>query len=326
MAKYIGRQINFGVGIEGTRGTAVAIQHWTPKTDFSFKDTTETIQDESSIGVITDSRDSFVVKQFAEGDISGNVEANGIGYYFLGLFGTVSSAVDTTGAYKHSFTLSETNQGKSLTIGIEEPNSGEFAFALGSIDSMTLTAEEGAQVTFSVTMKAKPGVTAVHTHSYAVDYKLLSRNSIFKTASNLAGLDGASAICLKSFEITFTRNLEDDYCLGSATPQDFIGKQFTIEGSFSLLFENSTFKDYVLGGTKRAVRFDLIDTVTTIGLSSNPTLRIDLPMAALTEWDKTQGNDEVVMQTLTFKGLYSNTDTSSVNAYLTNTTATYVAV
>ena len=208
---------------------------------------------------------------------------------------------------------------------MEEANSSEWAFALGSVDSMTLTAEEGAQAVFSVTMKAKPGEVAVLTHTYAVDYKLLSRHSIFKTATNLAGLGAASAICLKSFEITFTRNLEDDYCLGSQSPQDFIGKQFTIEGSFSLLFENDTFKDYVLDGTKRAIRFELIDTAMTIGISSNPTLRIDLPMAAMTEWDKTQGNDEVVMQTLTFKGLYSNTDTSSVNAYLTNTTATYVA-
>jgi hypothetical protein len=32
----------------------------------SFKDMNETIQDESSIGVIVDSRDSFVVKKWAE--------------------------------------------------------------------------------------------------------------------------------------------------------------------------------------------------------------------------------------------------------------------
>lgn len=190
---------------------------------------------------------------------------------------------------------------------------------------MTISAEEGSQATFTVSMKAKPGATATLTNTYSLDYKLLARHSIFKTATNLAGLGAASDICLKSFEITFTRNLEDDFCLGSDTPVDFIAKQFTIEGSFSLLFEDNTFKDYFLGGTKRAVRFELTDTNTTIGLSSKPTLRIDLPSAALTEWDKTQGNDEVVSQTLTFKGLYSLTDTSMVNTYLTNTQATYVA-
>jgi hypothetical protein len=28
-------------------------------------------------------------------------------------------------------------------------------------------------------------------------------------------LSSASAVCLKSFEITFTKNLEDDFCLWS---------------------------------------------------------------------------------------------------------------
>jgi hypothetical protein len=32
----------------------------------SYEETNEVIQDESSIGVITDSRDSFVVKRWAE--------------------------------------------------------------------------------------------------------------------------------------------------------------------------------------------------------------------------------------------------------------------
>lgn len=66
MAKYIGRQINVGFGKETTRGTAVAIARWLPKTDFSFDEKMETIQDESSIGVITDARDSFVAKRWAE--------------------------------------------------------------------------------------------------------------------------------------------------------------------------------------------------------------------------------------------------------------------
>ncbi len=253
------------------------------------------------------------------------METNSIGYFLAGLLGDVSSAVATTGAYTHTCTLDASNQGQTLTIQTKEPNASNFLFALGSIDSMTVTAEEGQQATFSVTLKAKAGVTTTApTMTYAVDNKLMSRHSVFKVAANLAGLAAASAICLKSFEITFSRNLEEDFCLGSDTPADFLNKQFAIEGSFSLLFEADTFKDYYLAGTKKAIRFELADTATTIGLSSNPTLRIDLPSAAMTEWAKSMGNDETVTQTLTFKGLYSATDTSAVNVYLTNTKADYI--
>lgn len=323
MAKYIGRQINVWFWLEEARWTAVNIQSWQAKTDMSFKDMNETIQDESSIWVIVDSRDSFVVKKWSEWDINGNIETNSIWYLFYALLWSVTQEVATTGAYTHTFTLSNSNQGKTLTIGTSEPV-GDYKFALWSIDSMTINAEEWQQATFSVTFRAKYWVTANHTVNYIIDNKLLSRHSIFKTATNLAWLNAATAVCLKSFEITMSRNLENDFCLGSDEPVDFLNQQFTIEWSFSLLYTANTFKDFVFNGNKRAIRFDLADTNTTIGLSSNPTLRIDLPLASLTEWDKTQGNDEIVSQTLTFKGLYSDTDSSAINVYLTNIIDEYI--
>ena len=323
MVKYIWRQINVWFGLEWTRGTPVLIQKWQPKTEMNFKDMNETIQDESSIGVIVDSRDSFVVKKWAEWDINWNIETNAIWYLFYWLLWSVTQAVATTWAYTHSFTLNNVNQGKTLTIGTSEPV-WDYRFSLWSIESMTISAEEWQQATFSVNFKAKKSTSTNYSVNYDLDDKLLSRHSIFKTAENLAWLDGATWVCLKSFEITMTRNLQEDFCLWSEEPNDFLNQQFTIEWSFSLLYQNNTYKDLVFDWTKRAVRFELKDTNKTIGLSSNPTLRIDLPLAAMTEWDKTQGNNEVVSQTITFKWLYSDIDSSAINVYLTNTIAEYV--
>ena len=323
--KYIGRRVNVGFGIEATRGTAVAVQNWQPKTDLSFDEKNEVIQDESSIGIITDSRDSFVAKRWAEGEISWNIETNSIGYLLLSVFGTVNSAVATTGAWTHTFELNETNQTQSLTVGLNDPVIGDVVFPLAMVESMTITAEEGAYATFSVELKGKPSESTTHTVTYAIDNKLLSRNSVFKMATNLAGLAWATASCLKSFEITFTKNLDDDYCLGSLTPQDFINKQFTIEGSYTALFTDETFRDAQLDGDHKAVSFQLVDTDTTIGVSSNPSLTFTLPLVSLSEFERSQGNDEVVMQTVTFKGLYSIADSSAVEVELTNTTEEYVA-
>ena len=191
------------------------------------------------------------------------------------------------------------------------------------IDSLTITAEEGQIATFNVSMKAKSGEVADHTVSFVQDHKLLSRHSIFKVAANLAGLTGATATCLKSFEITFTKNLEDDYCLGNVTPVDFINKQFAIEGSFTALFDADTFRTVQLAGTKKAISFELKDTATTIGLSSNPDLVITLPLVSFTEFSRSMGNDEVVTQTVNFKGLYSIADEQTVEVKLTNTKASY---
>ena len=74
------------------------------------------------------------------------------------------------------------------------------------------------------------------------------------------------------------------------------------------MFDSTTYHDYHLDGTKRAIRFELEDTDTTIGASSNPRLTFNFALCGFTEFDMTQGNDEVVQQTLTFKPLESQAD------------------
>lgn len=117
----------------------------------------------------------------------------------------------------------------------------------------------------------------------------------------------------------------DDYCVGQLEPVDFINQQFAISGSFSATFENDTNRANHLDGTSQALRIDIEDTNTTIGASSNPRLRFDLAMASLQEFARTQGNNEVVTQTVTFKGIRSLADGEAVSAELVNTVADYTA-
>lgn len=327
MTRYIGRLINVGFGIEAVRGTKVVAQSWQPKTDFKFEEKTETIQNESSIGVIDMNRGSDVVKRYAEGDIAGIIETNSVGYLLLSLLGSVTSAAHSGagGAYDHDFTLAQTNSTQSLTIGIEDPGIADTAYSLAMIESLTLSANNGEYATFTVTFKAKPGEAQSHTVSYAVDNRLLARHTTFKTATNLAGLGAATGVCIDTFEIKFTKNLEDIYCIGSESPIDFVNTAFQVEGSITAVFNSEEFRDYQLDGDKRALRIQMKDTNVTIGTSANPELTIDLPLAAFTEFSRDMSNDKVVMQTLTFTGLYSLADSSSVNILLTNTKASYVS-
>lgn len=325
MAKYIGRLINVWVGIEGTRGTAVSADIRQAKTDFSFEEKAEYVTDEASQWSIVDSVGSYLVKKYGDGDIGMNVSVNSIGYWLYALLGTVSVSEDSTSAYIHSFSLQETNQSPSLTTCIADPVLWDLAFPLTMIESMTLSAEEGQQVTATINVMSKPWSSTTNTVTYTADYPLLARNSTLKLASNLAWLDGASGVCFKSFEITFEKNLMADYCVGQLEPVDFINQQFSISGSFSATFENDTHRANHLDGTTQAIRIDIEDTNTTIGASSNPRLRFDLAMASLQEFARTQGNNEVVTQTITFKGIRSLADGEAVSAELVNTVADYTA-
>lgn len=322
--KHIGRQINVWFWVEANRGTAVAVESWQPKTNLTFEETMETIQDESSIGVIADSRDTFVVKKFGAWDIEWNIEVNNIWYLLLATLGNVESELEETGVYTHTFELNNSNRIQSLTIWLSDPVIWDVRYPLASIDSFTISANEWEFATFTVSFRSKSWEATTHTVSYDIDYKLLSRYSIFKTAENLAWLDWASNVCLRSFEITFTKNLEDDYCLGSIAPVDFINQQFSIEWSFTAVFTDTEFRAYALNWVKRAIRFELKDTDTTIWEENNPWIKIDLPLCSFTEFSRTQGNDETVVQTLTFKWLYSMVDESIVEVELTNTKEEYI--
>ena len=324
MSKYIGRRINVGFGIEGVRGTPVDVQAFVPKTDFSFEESMEVTIDESSRGSIADSSDSFVARRLGQGEIGGNIAVNNFGYLLLATLGEVSTELDTTGAYKHTFTLKETNTTQSLTTGVNDPVLGDLSFPLTSIESLTISAETGEYISFTANIKSKQGVSASHTVTYDTDYLLRSFDSVFKVADNLAGLESASAVCLRSFEATFTKNLEDDYCLSSNNPADFINQAFSIEGSFTAVFTNDTFRDYALEGEKKAISFKMIDEDQTIGATSNPTLTVTLPYCSFTEFSRTQGNDETVTQTLNFKAHYSQVDDSVGSVELVNTKEEYV--
>lgn len=323
MAKFIGRLINVGFGIESTTGTAVAVQNFQPKTNITFDEKLETIQDESSVNSIVDSQGTEIVKRWAEGDVEGYVSANSIWYLMLATLWAVATTDEGGGVYEHIFSLLNSNSHPSLTIGTNDPVSGDYAFAGAMVESLRIGAEEGGFATFTATLKAKPGASGSHTVTYTADDNFLARHSIFKIADNQSWLSTASAICLKSFEINISKNLEDDFCLGSQTPTGFINKQFTVDGSFTAHYTNETYKDIVLDGDQKAIRFQLVDTTKDIGGTNNPTLTIDLYQAGFTEWSKTQGNDEVVAQTITFKGSVLAGD--SIVATLLNNTAQYVA-
>lgn len=325
MARYIWRLVNVWFGIESARGTPVTAQRWFPKTDCSFDETAETIQNESSVWVLADSRGSEVVRKFAGGEISGNLEVNAIGYLILSVLGSASSTSAGGGAYTHDFSILESNSHPSLTTCVDDPVIGDIAYALTAVESITISANVWEYATVTATLKAKPGASATHTVSYTTDYPLLARHTVFKHASNLAGLSGASGNCITSFEITINTNLEPIYCIASQSPNDFLGKQISIEGSFTADFSDTAFRDYQLAGTERALRFEISDTATTIWTASNPWIKIDLPLASLTEFSRSQWNDEIVTQTCTFKGLYSQADGSLIDVVLTNTEADYTA-
>ena len=65
-------------------------------------------------------------------------------------------------------------------------------------------------------------------------------------------------------------NTKFDSVLGTVEPEDILGQQFSVEGSLELNKEDETYRNYMLGGTYRAMDISFVR-------ASNSSLQFQLP-------------------------------------------------
>ncbi len=320
---FIGRKYQVGIGKEATRGTAVVPTFWLPKLEVSVENKEQYLDSEASMGNIHDSDLARIVKEWSEGEITGHVRDKSFGLFLLSAFGAVSSAVKETTAYNHTFTVANANNHQSLTVEVKN-DLEQLKYARAVLNSLKISAQVGKFVEFAVGMKAIKGVTAANTPAYVTENEFISKNITFKTATNIAGLAAASAISVKSIELSIDKNVDDLEVLGSVAPADYANKEFKVEGVIEASFENlADFKAVFEAGTLKAMRIDITNSDVTIGATSNPELKIDLASVSFQDWSRKSGNGEIVSQTIKFKAHYSLADTKMIEAVLTNLQTAY---
>lgn len=313
MSKFIGRVVDLGIAKEASRGIAVAPSFWIPKIDFSFDDKIVRAQSEASVGDLADTDDSYVLTNYGQGDLGGEIRSKSFGLFLLAALGSVSTAGPTDSAYTHSFSLSETAQHPSLSMLVQDPNTNEI-YKLIMLDSLEINVELDQIVRFTAGFMGKKGNSFTsQSVTYSTESRFTKKHLGFKLASNLAGLGAASAISLKRLRLTINKNVEMDDALGTAEPEDFNNKQFSVEGEIELNYTDETYKDYFRNGTKRAMEIKLTNTDATIGASTRPALTLQFPKVSFYDWEPDYSNDEIVKQTMTFK---AEKDTDNGNAII----------
>jgi len=160
--------------------------------------------------------------------------------------------------------------------------------------------------------------------SQSAENRFVPQYLTFKTAANLAGLAAATPIAIKSLKLTIDDTVESQDVLGSASPADFLNKEFKIEGTLEAIWQNETdFKSNTIANTPQAMRLDLINSAVTLGSAAHPEIKIDLAKVYFTEFSRPIKVKDIVYQTLKFKAAYSISDAHMVKITCTNTVAAY---
>lgn len=302
MTKYIGRLVELGVAKESTRGGGSAAVYHLPRTTFSFDDKIIQARSIGGLGKLADSEEAFVTTQYGQGDIEGEVRVKSLGLLLYAMLGTCDTTGPTdTEVYTHAFTVAQTNTHQSLCFTVVDSNTSEL-YKLVMLDSLELTSELDEVVKYSAGFMSKKGVpTGATVPAAESEYKFTKKHLSFKVAANIAGLAAASAVSLKSLNLTISKNVMLDDVLGTAEPEEILNRQLSVEGSMTLNYEAETWKNYFTGGTNRAMEVKFTNTDETMGASTNPSLTIQMPKVDFYEWEPDYSLDEIVSQTVSFK-------------------------
>lgn len=318
MTKFVGRRGTLGIAIEASRGTAVNPTFWVPNVTMSFRDTTETAREEQGQGVIADSDSNYVVMKMGEGEVEAQLYDKALGVILTGVLGASPSSSGGP-PYTHTYTLSNSNQAKSLSLYWKDPDRSDI-YPLGMVNTFQISVEPNGIVNYTIGFMSKTARewTSQTPNFTSLGSKFLHQHVQVRLAATVGALSAASAISLKSLELNINKNTTYDSVMGTIEPEDILNQQLSVEGSIELNLEDDTYRDYMVGGTYRAMEVKLLR-------DANSTLTFQFPRVDFTEWEPDYTLNEIAKQTINFKANYDQANALDIisTATLINTQASY---
>lgn len=322
--EFIGRQIDFAIGIEADRGVAeAAAQRNVRKVTCNVIPKTDRVIDDSTFGRIEDAERNRPVRRWSEGDVEGIVHADVLGYYLFNIYGQVDSQNVSGAVYDHEFTMEQSILHPTLTLFVKDADVRQEKLAGGMISTLELTATTDDYVRYTANFLAKEGVADVSSiPALETEYDFVSRDITVKIAEDQSGLEGATALKLKDLNITFNTNAEADFVFGNYSPDQIYNKQFSIEGTFMKNYVDTTFQDLYEGDAFRYMEIT-IEGEADIGGGSKPTVIILLNKVQVQDWSRTSEGDELSTEEVSFKAFYNVLDESQSSITIRNLTEAY---
>ena len=327
MSKFLGRTLNFGVGKDSPRGTLGTVAYWVPLKAYSINRKVDKAVDEAPVGSIEYSGDIAVLRKYVAGDVSVQLGVNSLGLFFYNLFGEVASATDTpeSGVQTHTFNVAQTVTHQALSL-FKKDGAFQVGYPLGMINTFGLSIDIGGDEHLSadINFLAKDADASTSPPNYASETVFVPRMAKVNIATDLTGLDAAADLSIKVVSLNFDKKAQADYSLASgASMEDNNNLNFEISGTLELNLTDTTYRDYVLDNSYKALRLEIEDTGTTIGAATSPRIRIDLAKVYFFDFEEVVDFQELGRQTIGFIARYSPSDNKMVRAEIINEVVSY---
>lgn len=303
-----------GIGVEAVAGTPVAPTHWLqPISAPTINDKKEYINIDSARGQIESTRGQILAKSYCDGDIEVNIDEVTAPIFFGLVLGTTNSASAGAGRYNHVSTVNNTNTAKTATITLDRVVD-QRRFPNAVIDQLQIQVADGF-ATLKASFKAKLSATSSGSASYTTVTNYTFKDLVVKFGSTLAAATAASATPLSTVDLTIKRNSEMIHQSGSTDPTKIVYTGLEVNGSYSLLFEDTADRDKYLNMTDNAIVLEFTDGTSAI--------KVYLPKVNINNWEPSNDIDSPVSQTADFTAHYDATTAAQIYTSVNNTVASY---
>ena len=321
---FIGKQIEMGVSVEGTRGSAESTtSKWVKNTTADIILNTEKVVDDNSQGRIEDSVGQRTTQKWLEGSLEGILHVDPIGYFFKQLYGDLTTTTVSEGSvYSHEFTVANDIDNPTLSIFLKDGSVKEKVYNGAVVSSFELSADIDDYVRYTTDLIARDESDSTNTPSYDNEYDFVARDITLKIANTESGLTSATAVDAKNLDITWDAGAIRDHVFGSYSPNDIYNANFSIEGSFEKNYEDSTFRDLWKGDDAKYMEIT-IEGEADLGSGNNPSITILLNKVQITDWSRGGGNEDLVTEDVSFKAFYNEDDDQQSKVTVQNATDNY---
>lgn len=324
--EIIGRQIEFGVATEASRGVAeTTADRWMRKVNANVVEKATHVLDDTTRGVLEDGEARRVVQKYIEGDVEGILHIDLIGWLFANIYGSVVTATVEGNVKSHTFSLKQNIQHQSLTLFAKDGSVQQQVFSNAMINTLQINASIDDYVRFSTSFVASVATDNTDTPSYETEYDFVARDIAIKIADTEAGLTSATALKTKDMSITWDQGIVRDHVFGAYNPDDIYNAKLMIEGSFTLNFTDKTFKELYLGNDAKYMSI-VIEGDEVLSGTSKPKIEIILNKVQFMDWNRSGDANSLVTEPINFRAFYNATDKKQSIVKLQNVTSAYTNV
>ena len=325
MAKIGGRQVEIGIALETTPGTAVVPTTYPKWMSYSMNPEVEKFGLKSSRGVRGETSDSMIKKSYGNLQVVADpVISMYLWYFALGTKVTATHAGETT-VFDHTLSVQNSNASmKTFTLTSSEGGVVVERYPNCMINSLNFECDNDfAKYTVDMIGQA-PASTGAPTPAYVEETLLAYPGMTIKFGTSLSNAAAASATPLRDFKINVNNNLQVDEAFLSGANTMISGGllpgPIKVTGSYSLHFSDTVELAKYKANTKNAAIVTL--TGANVGVVPTPeVVKISLARLQLNKAPKVFNLDGLVILQQEFEVEYSGTEGKQIEVLVTNINA-----